>query len=52
MWVREPDEQSVRTAVGAASGVVLAVLTVALIVFGVFPAPLLDLIERAVATLP
>jgi NADH-quinone oxidoreductase subunit N len=52
MWVREPDEQSVRTAVGAASGVVLAVLTAALIVFGVFPAPLLRLIEWAVAALP
>jgi hypothetical protein len=42
----------VRTAVGAASGVVLAVLTAALIVFGVFPAPLLRLIEWAVAALP
>jgi NADH-quinone oxidoreductase subunit N len=52
MWVREPDEKSVRTAVGAASGVVLAVLTVALVIFGVFPSPLLTLIERAVATLP
>ena len=52
MWVREPDEKSVQTAIGAASGVVLAVLTVALIVFGVYPSPLLHLIERAVSTLP
>jgi hypothetical protein len=42
----------VRVQVVAASGVVLGVLTVALIFFGVFPSPLLHLIERAVATLP
>jgi NADH-quinone oxidoreductase subunit N len=52
MWVREPDETSARAAVGVACGAVLAALTVFLIVFGVYPAPLLDLIERAVATLP
>ena len=52
MWVREPDEKSVRTAIGGASGVVLAALTAFLIVFGVYPSPLLHLIERAVSTLP
>jgi NADH-quinone oxidoreductase subunit N len=52
MWVRDPDEHSVRAAVGGACGAVLAALTVFLIVFGVYPAPLIHLIERAVSTLP
>ena len=52
MWVREPDEHSVRTTVGGACGAVLAALTVFLIAFGVYPAPLIHLIERAVSTLP
>jgi NADH-quinone oxidoreductase subunit N len=54
MWVREPDESadSVGAAVGGGSAAVLAALTAFLIVFGVYPAPLIQLIERAVATLP
>jgi NADH-quinone oxidoreductase subunit N len=52
MWVREPDDHSVRAAVGGACGAVLAALTAFVIVFGVYPAPLLHLIERAVSTLP
>jgi NADH-quinone oxidoreductase subunit N len=54
MWVRQPQEGAaqVSAAVGGASGAVLAALTVFLIVFGVYPAPLIQLIERAVSTLP
>jgi NADH-quinone oxidoreductase subunit N len=52
MWVREPDEAGALQRVAAGAGAVLGVLTVALIVFGVYPSPLLHLIERAVATLP
>jgi NADH:ubiquinone oxidoreductase subunit 2 (subunit N) len=54
MWVREPSESadSAGAAVGGASGAVLATLTAFLIVFGVYPAPLIQLIERAVASLP
>jgi len=42
----------VSAAVDGASGAVLAALTAFLIVFGVYPAPLIQLIERAVSTLP
>jgi NADH:ubiquinone oxidoreductase subunit 4 (subunit M) len=42
----------VGAAVGGGSAAVLAALTAFLIVFGVYPAPLIQLIERAVATLP
>jgi NADH-quinone oxidoreductase subunit N len=54
MWVRRPDESAdaVSAAVGGGSAAVLAALTAFLIVFGVYPAPLIQLIERAVATLP
>jgi len=54
MWVRQPDEsaEAVSAAVGGGSAAVLAALTAFLIVFGVYPAPLIQLIERAVATLP
>ena len=37
---------------GAAGVAVLAALTVLLIVFGVYPAPLLRLVEHAVSVLP
>ena len=36
----------------AASGVMLAALTAFVLVFGVYPTPLIHLIERAVSTLP
>jgi len=61
MWVRQPDGSAGAVsaavgggsaAVGGGSAAVLAALTAFLIVFGVYPAPLIQLIERAVATLP
>jgi NADH-quinone oxidoreductase subunit N len=54
MWVRQPDASAepLGAAVGGGSAAVLAALTAFLIVFGVYPAPLIQLIERAVATLP
>ncbi|MCX6372489.1 MAG: NADH-quinone oxidoreductase subunit N, partial [Actinobacteria bacterium] len=54
MWVRQPDENAdgVGAAVGGGSAAVLAALTAFLIVFGVYPAPLIQLVERVVATLP
>jgi len=54
MWVRQPDESTdaVSATVDGGSAAVLAALTAFLIVFGVYPAPLIQLIERAVATLP
>jgi len=54
MWVRQPDANADAegAAVGGGSTAVLAALTAFLIVFGVYPAPLIQLIERAVATLP
>jgi NADH-quinone oxidoreductase subunit N len=64
MYVRRPDEPFVRlgpgagpaarvaAAGGAAGVVVLAALAVFLLVFGVFPSPLLRLVEHAVSTLP
>ena len=39
-------------ATGGASGAVLAALTAVVLAAGVYPTPLIDLIERAVATLP
>ena len=39
-------------ATGGASGAVLAALTVLVLAAGVYPAPLIDLIERVVAALP
>ena len=39
-------------AIPAISGVMLAALTAFVLVFGVYPAPLIHLIERAVSTLP
>ena len=54
MWVRTPDERAepVGAAVDGGSAAVLAALTAFLIVFGVYPAPLIQFIERAVGTLP
>ena len=61
MYVRRPDELElagagpaarVAAAGGAAGVVVLAALTVFLLVFGVYPSPLLRLVEHAVSTLP
>jgi len=54
MWVRQPDEgaEAVSATVDGASGAVLAALTAFLLVFGVYPTPLIHLIERAVSTLP
>jgi NADH-quinone oxidoreductase subunit N len=54
MWVRQPDENAdaVGATIGGGSAAVLAALTAFVIVFGVYPAPLIQLIERAVATLP
>jgi NADH-quinone oxidoreductase subunit N len=61
MYVRRPDELElagagpaarIAAAGGAAGVVVLAALTVFLLVFGVFPSPLLRLVEHAVSTLP
>jgi NADH-quinone oxidoreductase subunit N len=54
MYVRRPEEAAVAgAATGGAAGVaVLAALTGFLLVFGVYPAPLLRLVEHAVSTLP
>jgi NADH-quinone oxidoreductase subunit N len=54
MYVRRPEEAGVTAAAtgGGAAVVVLAALTVFLLVFGVYPTPLLRLVEHAVSTLP
>ena len=68
MWVQKPAEEAAgarllpgaagtdATAAGAAipaiSGVMLAALTAFVLVFGVYPTPLIHVIERAVSTLP
>jgi NADH-quinone oxidoreductase subunit N len=61
MYVRRPEQpepsgaglgSQVATAGGAASLAVLAALTVFLVVFGVYPVPLLRLVEHAVSVLP
>jgi len=56
MWVQRPGEEASGaippTAVSTASGAVLAALTAFVLVFGVYPTPLIHLIERAVSTLP
>ncbi len=54
MWVRRPDEDAAAVSAAAfgASGAVLAALTVFVLVFGVYPTPLIHLVERAVSTLP
>ena len=61
MYVRRPESLElagagpaarVAAAGGAAGVVVLAALTVFLLVFGVYPTPLLRLVEHAVSTLP
>jgi NADH-quinone oxidoreductase subunit N len=61
MYVRRPEELElagagtgarVAAAGGAAGIAVLAALTLVLIVFGVYPAPLLRLVEHAVSVLP
>jgi len=61
MYVRRPEELElagagpgarVAAAGGAVSVAVLAALTAMLIVFGVYPAPLLRLVEHAVSVLP
>jgi len=61
MYVRRPEELElagagpgapVAAAGGAAGVAVLAALTALLIVFGVYPAPLLRLVEHAVSVLP
>ena len=54
MYVRKPAERPVElsAATGGASGAVLAALTVLVLAAGVYPAPLIDLIERVVAALP
>ncbi len=61
MYVRRPEELElagagvgarVAAAGGAAGLTVLAALTVSLLVFGVYPAPLLRLVEHAMSTLP
>ena len=53
MYVQEPlhEPARLRRAVPVAASVVLVLLTVVVIVLGVYPGPLVDLIERAVATL-
>ena len=53
MWVREPAEDAVaaRRRISGVVFSVLAALTVFLVAFGVYPAPLLHLIERAVSSL-
>jgi NADH-quinone oxidoreductase subunit N len=51
----EPAEEghvAVRSVIPGSSGVVLAALTALLLIFGVYPSPLIHLIERAVSTLP
>jgi NADH-quinone oxidoreductase subunit N len=61
MYVRRPEELEpagagpaarLATAGGAASIVVMGALTVVLIVFGVYPSPLMRLVEHAVSVLP
>ncbi len=54
MYVRRPEDATMMgAATGGATGVaVLAALTGFLLVFGVYPAPLLRLVEHAVSTLP
>ena len=58
MYVWKPAEEPAEerevfsAATGGASGAVLAALTAFLLAAGVYPAPLIDLIERAVAALP
>ena len=61
MYVRRPEELEmagagpaarVAAAGGAASIAVMGVLTVVLVVFGVYPSPLLQLVEHAVSVLP
>jgi NADH-quinone oxidoreductase subunit N len=61
MYVRRPESLElagagagarVAAAGGAAGVVVLASLTVFILVFGVYPTPLLRLVEHAVSTLP
>ena len=61
MYIRRPEELELAGAgpaarVAAAGGVmavtVLGALTVFLLVFGVYPAPLLRLVEHAVSVLP
>ena len=61
MYVRRPEELEmagagpaarVAAAGGAASIAVMGVLTVVLVVFGVYPSPLLRLVEHAVSVLP
>ena len=53
MYVRRPEAEASGAATGAAAGVaVLAALTGFMLVFGVYPAPLLRLVEHAVSTLP
>jgi NADH-quinone oxidoreductase subunit N len=61
MYVRRPEELEpagagpaarLAAAGGAASIAVMAVLTVVLVVFGVYPSPLIRLVEHAVSVLP
>ena len=54
MYVRraETDEEGQESASGIAAGVVLASLTLFVVVVGVYPGPLLHLVERAVSALP
>jgi NADH-quinone oxidoreductase subunit N len=54
MYVRRPDEAGAlgSTRGGGAGVAVLAGLTAFLLAFGVYPAPLLRLVEHAVSTLP
>jgi len=53
MYVRRPEAEASGAATGAAAGVaVLAALTGFMLIFGVYPAPLLRLVEHAVSTLP
>jgi len=55
MYVRRPEEAHLEAgaATGGGAGVaVLAALTVFLLVFGVYPAPLIHLVERFVSSLP
>ena len=54
MYVEPADAERrpLSAAIPGASGAVLAALTALLFVFGVYPSPLIHLIERAVSTLP
>ena len=53
VYVRRPEAEASGAATGAAAAVaVLAALTGFMLVFGVYPAPLLRLVEHAVSTLP